>query len=150
MTRGGPQTSCLKHNFPRWGQKVQVWTSRNVFPAVLKDLFLVKSGIFPRLQLLALLPSSPTTPGCLCERSHHTEASCPPTHIPHSWLGGCQADSSPSVFPQLQPKPQGLVLDFSSLISSRRGSFCLVAATITSQAGNTIFSPPVTPLPAGE
>ena len=65
MTRGGPQTSCLKHNFPRWGQKVQVWTSRNVFPAVLKDLFLVKSGIFPRLQLLALLPYSPTPPRTL-------------------------------------------------------------------------------------
>lgn len=46
MTRGGPQTSCLKHNFPRWGQKVQVWTSRNVFPAVLKDLFLSNPASF--------------------------------------------------------------------------------------------------------
>ena len=92
----------------------------------------------------------PPPPGCLCERSHHIEASCPPTHIPHSWLGGCQADSCPSVLPQLQPSPLGLVLDFSSLISPKRGSFCLMAATITSQAGNTIFSPPLTLLPAGE
>ena len=110
-----------------------MWTSRNAFPEVLKDLFLVKYGIFPRLQLLALLSSSPTTPGCLCERSHHTEASCPPTHILHSWLGGCQADSCHSVLPQLQPSLQGLVLDFSSLISSKRGSSCLEAATITSR-----------------